>query len=211
MGTNAVQKRYIKEFSELDDLKLNAKVSVLPPGLTKTCIEKHRCCPTYTAWPGAIQVRHSVKSLFDKGSYAMTRQLLSGNSILLGFDAIEQMLERLTKNQTDGYPPYNIERTTDKDGSRETFRITLAVAGFSADQLEVVVENNQLIIRGKQTEDKSRIYLHRGIAARQFQRAFVLADGLEVVSAQLDNGLLIIDLVRPESDKIIRQIEIVQK
>lgn len=118
------------------------------------------------------------------------------------------MLESIAKASVDGYPPYNIERIPPKDGVSERIRIVLAVAGFTRDQLEVLVEDNQLTIRGKQDNDKSRTYLHRGIAARQFQRSFVLADGLQVLAAALDNGLLAIDLMRPEPSRRIHKIEI---
>lgn len=128
--------------------------------------------------------------------------------LLLGFDDIERVLERLAKSPGDSYPPYNIERIGLKNGSGEVLRITLAVAGFSRDQLEISLEDNQLIIRGRQEDDKSRTYLHRGIAARQFQRIFVLAEGIQVKSADLDSGLLHVDLVRPEPERVVRKIEI---
>lgn len=118
------------------------------------------------------------------------------------------MLDSIAKASVDGYPPYNIERVPPTDGENERIRIVLAVAGFTRDQLEVLVEDNQLTIRGKQENDKSRTYLHRGIAARQFQRSFVLADGLQVLAAVLDNGLLAIDLMRPEPSRRINKIEI---
>jgi len=128
--------------------------------------------------------------------------------MLLGFEEIERLIDRLGKGGSDGYPPYNIERIT-KDGERtEILRITLAVAGFTRDQLEITVEDNQLTIRGKQQDDKGREYLYRGIAARQFQRTFVLADGIEIRSADLNNGLLSIDLVRHEPERLVRKIEI---
>jgi HSP20 family molecular chaperone IbpA len=133
---------------------------------------------------------------------------LLNSPLLLGFDDIERVLERVAKAPGDGYPPYNIERTTLDDAQGEVLRITLAVAGFTRDQLDVTLEDSQLTVRGRQEEDKSRNYLHRGIAARQFQRTFVLADGIEVRSANLDNGLLSIDLVRPEPERLIRKIEI---
>lgn len=133
---------------------------------------------------------------------------LLNSPLLLGFDDIERVLDRVTKSPGDGYPPYNIEKISRPNGGAETIRITLAVAGFSRDQLDVSVEDSQLIIRGKQDDDKSRTYLHRGIAARQFQRTFVLADGIQVKNASLDNGLLSIDLVRPEPERLIRKIEI---
>jgi HSP20 family molecular chaperone IbpA len=128
--------------------------------------------------------------------------------MLLGFEEIERLIDRVGKGASDGYPPYNIERIA-KDGERgELLRITLAVAGFTRDQLEITVEDNQLTIRGKQQEDKSREYLYRGIAARQFQRTFVLADGIEIKSADLNNGLLSIDLLRHEPERLVRRIEI---
>lgn len=128
--------------------------------------------------------------------------------MLLGFEEIERLIDRVGKGAGDGYPPYNIERVV-KDGERgEILRITLAVAGFTRDQLEITVEDNQLTIRGKQQEEKGREYLYRGIAARQFQRTFVLADGIEIRSADLNNGLLSIDLVRHEPERLVRKIEI---
>jgi len=126
---------------------------------------------------------------------------------LLGFDEIERALDRVAK-AADGYPPYNIERLARKDGRPERLRITLAVAGFSRDELDVTIEESQLVIRGRQTEEETRQYLHRGIAARQFQRTFVLADGMEVLGADLKNGLLSIDLVRPEPERVIKTIAI---
>ncbi len=138
----------------------------------------------------------------------MNRMTLLSSPMLLGFEEIERLIDRAGKNSNDGYPPYNIERIVRAEPARETLRITLAVAGFNRSQLEITVEDNQLIVRGRQEDDKSREYLHRGIAARQFQRTFVLADGIEVRSADLENGLLIIDLVRHEPDRHIRKIEI---
>jgi HSP20 family molecular chaperone IbpA len=126
---------------------------------------------------------------------------------LLGFDEIERALDRVTK-AADGYPPYNIERMAREDGRPERLRITLAVAGFARDELDVTIEESQLVIRGRQNEEQTRQYLHRGIAARQFQRTFVLADGMEVLGADLKNGLLSIDLVRPEPERVVRTIEI---
>jgi HSP20 family molecular chaperone IbpA len=141
----------------------------------------------------------------------MTRQSPFGHPFLVGFDGIEQMLERLAKSGGDGYPPYNIERIHRTEEAPERLRITLAVAGFSQDQLEVTLEENQLLVRGRQAEDKARDYVHRGIAARQFQRTFLLADGMEVRGADLSDGLLSIDLVRPEPERVIRKIDIVAK
>jgi HSP20 family molecular chaperone IbpA len=128
---------------------------------------------------------------------------------LIGFDQIERALDRVTK-AADGYPPYNIERLAPDETAPERLRITLAVAGFTLDQLEVTVEEKELVIRGRQQDDKSRQYLHRGIAARQFQRTFVLADGMRVMGADLKNGLLSIDLVRPEPARAIRSVQITE-
>jgi len=122
----------------------------------------------------------------------MSRLSLFNSPLLLGFDHFERALDRVTKATADGYPPYNVEQT-----GENALRITLAVAGFAMADLSVQIEDNQLVIRGKQAEDKDeRVYLHRGIAARQFQRSFVLADGIEVAGATLENGLLKVDLVR---------------
>lgn len=118
------------------------------------------------------------------------------------------MLDRIAKSAGDGYPPYNIERIPAAEGQSERIRIVLAVAGFAQDQLEVAVEGNELMICGAQQAEKPRKFLHRGIAARQFQRSFVLADGLHVLSAELDNGLLNIDLIRPEPNHGVKRIEI---
>ena len=137
----------------------------------------------------------------------MSRVPSLSSPFLLGFDEIERALDRVAK-AADGYPPYNIERLARENDNPERLRITLAVAGFTRDQLDVTVEEKQLVIRGRQVEDKARQYLHRGIAARQFQRTFVLADGIEVKSADLSNGLLSVDLVRREPDRLVRRIEI---
>jgi HSP20 family molecular chaperone IbpA len=124
--------------------------------------------------------------------------------LFLGFDHLEQMLERASKNSSDGYPPYNIEQT-----GPAGLRISLAVAGFTMDDLQITQEDNQLVIRGRQNDDsQGRVFLHRGIAARQFQRAFVMAEGIEVKGAWLDNGLLHIDLARPQPESKVRHIEI---
>jgi HSP20 family molecular chaperone IbpA len=127
--------------------------------------------------------------------------------LLLGFDTVEKTLERVAKSG-DGYPPYNIERLRQEDGAADRLRITLAVAGFSDADLDVSVEEHQLVVRGRQKEDEAREYLHRGIAARQFQRVFVLADGMRVVGAELRNGLLLIDLDRPQPEKTVKKINI---
>ena len=133
----------------------------------------------------------------------MTRLSLFNSPLLLGFDHFERTLDRVTKASNDGYPPYNIEQVAE-DG----LRITLAVAGFSETDLSVRMEANQLIVQGKQTDDAERTYLHRGIAARQFLRTFVLAEGIEVISAETDNGLLNIDLRRPRPDSRVKTIAI---
>jgi HSP20 family molecular chaperone IbpA len=133
----------------------------------------------------------------------MSRSPLFGSPLFLGFDHLEQMLDRVQKS-ADGYPPYNIEQT-----GETRLRITLAVAGFSMDDLQITQEDNQLVIRGRQKEDgEGRIFLHRGIAARQFQRAFVLAEGIEVEGAWLDNGLLHVDLRRPVPEVRVKTIQI---
>jgi HSP20 family molecular chaperone IbpA len=137
----------------------------------------------------------------------MSRVPSLSSPFLLGFDEIERVLDRVTKG-ADGYPPYNIERLARDQSHPERLRITLAVAGFTREQLDVTVEENQLVIRGRQQDDKSRHYLHRGIAARQFQRTFVLADGMEVLGADLKNGLLSIDLARPTPERVIKSIKI---
>jgi len=140
----------------------------------------------------------------------MPRSPQLSSPLLLGFDDIERVLDRLAKAPGDGYPPYNIERIANTNGKSqgEVLRITLAVAGFTRANLDITLEDSQLTIRGRQDDDKGRTYLHRGIAARQFQRTFVLADGMEVAAASLDNGLLAIDLVRPQPERLIRKIEI---
>ena len=137
----------------------------------------------------------------------MSRVPSLSSPFLLGFEEIERALDRVSK-AADGYPPYNIERIARGAQNPECLRITLAVAGFTRDQLDVTVEENQLVIRGRQQDDKTRHYLHRGIAARQFQRTFVLADGMQVMGADLKNGLLSIDLVRPEPERIAKSIAI---
>lgn len=133
----------------------------------------------------------------------MSRLSLLNNPLLLGFDHFEQMLDRVAKASSDGYPPYNIEQIEENG-----LRITLAVAGFSRDELTIEVEDHQLIIRGRQLENTETVYLHRGIAARQFQRSFVLAEGIEITGASLDNGLLHIDILRPEVEVRARRVPI---
>ncbi len=137
----------------------------------------------------------------------MTRMTPFSSPLLLGFDTMEKTLERVAKS-TDSYPPYNIERIRGDDGDADRLRITLAVAGFADTDLDVSTEENQLLVRGRQSDDTEREYLHRGIAARQFQRTFVLADGMRVVAAELKNGLLSIDLDRPQPERLVRKINI---
>jgi HSP20 family molecular chaperone IbpA len=139
----------------------------------------------------------------------MSRMPPFASPLLLGFDAMEKTLERISK-ASDGYPPYNIERigADRQSGDPEKLRITLAVAGFSEDDLDVTTEENQLIIRGRQIEQEERDYLYRGIAARQFQRMFVLAEGMQVLGATLRNGLLCVDLIRPEPARMVKKINI---
>lgn len=132
----------------------------------------------------------------------MSRVSMFNSPLLLGFDQLERTLDRLAKS-AEGYPPYNIERIGENG-----LRITLAVAGFTSDDLAIELMENQLTVRGKQTDETDRVFLHRGIAARQFQRAFMLADGIEVTGARIDNGLLSIDLVRPVSEPRVRNIPI---
>ena len=138
----------------------------------------------------------------------MTRVAAFSSPLLLGFDEVERALDRLSKAAGDGYPPYNIERLPKSESRAEILRITLAVAGFGRDELEVTIEENELVIRGRQKEEPARTYLHRGIAARQFQKTFVLAEGIEVLGADLKDGLLSIDLARPEAERIARRIDI---
>jgi len=132
----------------------------------------------------------------------MTRLSLFNSPLLLGFEQFEQAVDRIAKT-ADGYPPYNVEQIGDN-----RLRITLAVAGFTEDDLSVQIEDRQLVIRGKQADDQDRIYLHRGIAARQFQRSFVLAEGIEITGARLERGLLHIDLERPQVEPKVRTIKI---
>ncbi|MBT3172668.1 MAG: Hsp20 family protein, partial [Rhodospirillaceae bacterium] len=133
----------------------------------------------------------------------MTRLSPFNSPLLLGFDHLEQILQRVSKTSGDGYPPYNVLQADD-----DRLRISLAVAGFSEDELSVTVEQNQLHIHGRQEEDPDAIYLHRGIAARRFHRTFLLAESIEVEGATLDNGLLNIDLIRPEPAQSVRTVEI---
>lgn len=134
----------------------------------------------------------------------MTKVTFASHPYLLGFEQLDRLVERNAKSGAEGYPPYNIEQT-----SEGAYRITLAVAGFAEADLAITLEANQLVIRGRQAEDgEGRVYLHRGIAARQFQRSFVLADGVEVHGAALENGLLHVDLERAASQEVVRTIAI---
>ncbi|MBB5722686.1 HSP20 family molecular chaperone IbpA [Loktanella ponticola] len=134
----------------------------------------------------------------------MTKLTLGTHPFLLGFEQLERLVERTAKSGNEGYPPYNIEQTSDC-----SYRITLAVAGFGDDDLAITVEDNALVIRGRQSEDQeNRIFLHRGIAARQFQRNFVLADGVDVGEAVMENGLLHVDLTRSAPEQIVKNISI---
>lgn len=137
----------------------------------------------------------------------MTRMTTFSSPLLVGFEAIEKSLERVAKSP-DGYPPYNIERISNQE--QDLLRITLAVAGFSIDDLEITTEDSQLVVYGKQVDESEREFLHRGIAARQFQKTFVLADGMRVLNAELKNGMLCIDLDRPKPEKLVRKINISQ-
>ncbi|SEJ65082.1 Molecular chaperone IbpA, HSP20 family [Cribrihabitans marinus] len=134
----------------------------------------------------------------------MSKLTLGSYPHLLGFEQLERLLERSAKSGNEGYPPYNIEQTSD-----HSYRITLAVAGFAEDDLSITVEDRQLVIRGRQRDDsEGRVFLHRGIAARQFQRMFVLADGVEVGEAIMENGLLHVDLTRARPETVVQTINI---
>ncbi|NNE51620.1 MAG: Hsp20 family protein [Sulfitobacter sp.] len=134
----------------------------------------------------------------------MTKLTLGSYPHMLGFEQLERVLERTAKGGNDGYPPFNIEQTSDF-----SYRITLAVAGFAEDDLSITVEDRQLVIRGRQSEDTGdRVFLHRGIAARQFQRSFVLAEGVDVGQAQMENGLLHVDLTRAQPESVVQTIKI---
>ncbi|SPJ25872.1 Small heat shock protein IbpA [Palleronia abyssalis] len=138
---------------------------------------------------------------------SMTKLALGAHPFLLGFDELERLVERTAKSDSGGYPPYNIEQI-----GEGAYRITLAVAGFAEDDLAITVEDRQLVVRGRTAEtDEARIFLHRGIAARQFQRTFVLADGVEVKGALMENGLLHIDLTKALPESVVRTIRISNK
>ncbi|MFK7764319.1 MAG: Hsp20 family protein [Roseobacter sp.] len=134
----------------------------------------------------------------------MTKMTLASYPHMLGFEQLERLLERTAKSGNEGYPPFNIEQTSDF-----SYRITLAVAGFAEDDLSITVEDRQLVIRGRQHDDsEGRVFLHRGIAARQFQRSFVLADGVDVGEAVMENGLLHVDLSREKPQSVVQTINI---
>lgn len=134
----------------------------------------------------------------------MTKMSLGSHPYLLGFEQLERLMERTAKSENNGYPPFNIEQT-----SANSYRITLAVAGFGEDDMSITVEERQLVIRGRQDDDEdARVFLHRGIAGRQFQRSFVLAEGVEVTGATMENGLLHVDLSRTEPEKVVQTITI---
>lgn len=137
----------------------------------------------------------------------MTRITPFSSPLFLGFEQMEKTVERLAKS-ADGYPPYNIERIRSDEGETVRLRITLAVAGFEDADLDVSTEENQLIVRGNQSDDDTREFIHRGIAARQFQKHFVLAEGMRVLGAELKNGLLSIDLDRPQPQRLVKKIDI---
>lgn len=142
----------------------------------------------------------------------MTRMTLLNSPFLLGFDEVEKALERAARNGAEGYPPYNVERLPAEAGQAERVRISVAVAGFSSDQLDITQEESQLVIRGRQAEEAGeRSFLHRGIAARQFQRSFLLAEGMEVLGAELERGILSVELARPEPSRSVRRIAIAAK
>ena len=167
-------------------------------------------CFARTSFPSDVEVgppfRDPAESRFDKGLKDMTKVTFASHPYLLGFEELDRLVERTAKTGNDGYPPYNIEQRSDA-----SYRITLAVAGFAEADIAITLESNQLVIRGRQGEEGDcRVFLHRGIAARQFQRSFVLADGVEVSGATLENGLLHIDLVRAAPETVVRTIEINQ-
>jgi len=154
--------------------------------------------PAECGGPGANADRLS------KGCATMTKLTLASHPFLLGFDQLERLVERTAKSGNEGYPPYNIEQQ-----GENAYRITLAVAGFAEDDLAITVEDRQLVIRGKQRDaDDARVFLHRGIATRQFQRSFVLADGVDVAGAAMEHGLLHVDLTRAVPDSIVQTIKI---
>ncbi|HEY0145229.1 MAG TPA: Hsp20 family protein [Methylovirgula sp.] len=141
----------------------------------------------------------------------MSRMLTINSPFMLGFEDFERMVDRVTRAGSEGYPPDNIERVAKTDAEPERLCITLAVAGFMREQLEVTVEEGQLVIRGRQQDEKPRDFLHRGIAARQFQRVFLLAEGMRVANCDLAHGLLTVDLVRPEPIRVVKKLDIMMR
>lgn len=184
------------------------------PTLASTPLADHmmnnaRLAPDADASRGSAGSLSKSRFVEGFGEGLMSRMPTLSSPFLLGFEDIERVLDRVSK-AADGYPPYNIERLP-RDGDKpERLRITLAVAGFTRADLDVTIEESQLTIRGRQSDDPDRVFLHRGIAARQFQRAFVLADGMEVIGADLKNGLLAIDLARPLPERLVKRIAIAE-
>jgi len=176
----------------------------LNPGAIPSKFGEPAACRRHNLRAETPSIGSPVRRSLDPEETAMTRITGFNNPLLLGFDHFERILDRVSKSAAEGYPPYNIEQT-----GENALRITLAVAGFSMDDLQVTTEDAQLVIRGRQEkDDPDRVFLHRGIAARQFQRSFVLAEGIEVVGAFLDNGLLHIDLERQVPEPEVRTIKI---
>jgi HSP20 family molecular chaperone IbpA len=138
----------------------------------------------------------------------MVRVPASNYPLLLGLDQVERALDKVSRSASDGYPPYNVERITVVGDGLELLRVTLAVAGFSRSEIEVTQEDSQLVISGRRQEEKARDYIHRGIAARPFQRGFILAEGMEVLGAKLASGLLTIDIARPQPERGVKRITI---
>ena len=141
----------------------------------------------------------------------MVRVAALSSPFLLGFDQIERAFDKASKSASDGYPPYNIERIAAEGAAPERLRIVLAVAGFSQEEIEVTQEESQLLIRGRQQDGQARDYIHRGIAARQFQRSFLLAEGMRVLGAELARGLLSIDVARPQPERLVKKISILAR
>lgn len=154
----------------------------------------------------AAEFGAEIQVAFEKGFY-MSKISFASHPYLLGFEQLDRLVERTAKTGNEGYPPYNIEQS-----SESSYRITLAVAGFREQDLSITLENSQLVIRGRQVDElDGRVFLHRGIAARQFQRTFVLAEGVEVGGASMENGLLHIDLNRAIPEAVVQNIEIKKK
>jgi len=152
----------------------------------------------------AAETGAELESRFDEGLDEMTKMNLAAHPFLLGFEQLDRLVERTAKSGNEGYPPYNTEQN-----AADSYRITLAVAGFREDDLSITLEDRQLVVRGRQPDDsEGRIFLHRGIAARQFIRSFVLADGVEVSGASMENGLLFIDLKKAVPDTVVQTIKI---